>query len=986
VINSPTLPILAAALLFWSAAVASTQNYPADSRNEESEPVDEEVEAAEETEPDAPERLHGQGAFQVYDKFIRGNIDTSSVEVHMEHSGNVLFHIRCRRLEAIDPGALARILKTGAMGVPIPSTVVEKSADPFSKIQVEAGGLPESNRWMAIIRVKGGICHAVHGQREVDPSTGAQFFEGSISSSSVSMRQVFSNNRIILIDCEELPPGLTPTPLSAEELAALEKQLAPIEALAALDPKVGRPTRFSPTQSEKITHPAADSNQSAFNIFINRTANWAGGIFGESAYSDSALAASTKILDDWKGQILDESLDRSVTDSSRVDITMNQAANWQFLGASAQTGGQTPLAGTGLPELPPAEHILQRSLKNGGVFLREWTGELVDETIDGALMNQATAKIQLRDSANWLMAFSAAELLNDSLHQDAAFLSDWKGELIDEAVDGAVINGADASILLERTANWQLALTGSALLNDSLLAGSSLIGNWNGELIDESIDGEVRGNSSIQNRMIDTANWTTSLKGKEILCRSLQSAAGTNQPPALIANWNGELMDEILDGAIASGSNATISLKNSGNFHFGIKGETVLENALAGNATAIGHWEGELADEIIDGDIDNAVTSLELDGTGNWLFEVQAKQALDSALASTAAESPAHFLRRWEGELLDELLDGSSAHGSQARVTLRNSANFDFKIQAEEAFAKSFQGHAAFIREWEGELIDEIVDGTITDSSVDISLHQSANWNLSIQGKTLFDSAFQGSQNHLVEIWKGELLDEILDGDIASTQAPAQTKVRIVKNQSANWNLDIRASEAGFEEAFTAGAPNNSILGNWTGQLIDETLDGLVHGVPDLFLGSYESGNWELRLRLGQTKNLPPSFLRDHILGEWRGELVDELIDGESAADTPADDAILDSNISIENVRSGNWILDLESASRLDLDAGFLAHPFGDKWSGILVGDIIHGSVRNSKIRIRDFQCGNFILRAECDTLVLAEAEKTAPAGQTPAK
>lgn len=307
-------------------------------------------------------------------------------------------------------------------------------------------------------------------------------------------------------------------------------------------------------------------------------------------------------------------------------------------------------------------------------------------------------------------------------------------------------------------------------------------------------------------------------------------------------------------------------------------------------------------------------------------------------------------------------------------MDLLNSANFDFKIQAEEAFANSFQGNAAFIREWEGELIDEILDGNATDSSVEIRIKQTANWNLSIQGGNLFKSAFHGSRNHILELWNGELLDEILDGDISSTRFPAQTQTRIIKNQSANWSLEVGATEAGFEDGFDDSATHNSILGSWNGQLIDETLDGFVRNVPDLFLGSTDSGNWQLRLRLGQAKNLPTNFLRDHILGEWRGELVDELIDGESTADSPADDAILGSNITIENTRTGNWILELESASRMELDSGFFTHPFAEKWSGVLVGDLIHGSIRNSKIRIKESLCANFILLAKCDTLTLKEA------------
>lgn len=374
-INRLIHPALAAAFLFGITEPAKAQNHPSASSIIASEPEDEE-EATEEVEPDTPERQRGSEGFQVYDKFIRGNIDTSSVEVGMEQSGNVLFHIRCRRLEAIDPTALIRILENGAKGVPIPPVISEKSADPFSKINIEDGGVPDTNRWMGIVRLNGTICIAVNGQREATSSTIGQFFEGSISSSSVSVRQAFSNNRIVLIDCEELAPGQSTIPPKPEELAILEKQLAAFKVVAELNPKVERPSRHSPAPPEIIPPRAGYSKQSIFQLFINRTANWTGGVFGESAYSDNARVAGSKILDDWNGQILDESLDRSVTDNSSVNIIVSRAVNWQFLGASVQVNNQEGFHGTRIPELPPAEHILMHSLTNGGAFLRNWSGEL----------------------------------------------------------------------------------------------------------------------------------------------------------------------------------------------------------------------------------------------------------------------------------------------------------------------------------------------------------------------------------------------------------------------------------------------------------------------------------------------------------------------------------------------------------------------------------------------------------------------------------
>lgn len=934
-----------------------------------------EEEAPDEPEkPEPPEREHTRSRFQLYDKLIHGNVSASSVEIDREYSGNVLFHIQCRRLEAIDPGGLIELLQAGAKGEPMPPLVDPNAADASSTISLKSDEGPGSNAWAVLIRVDGKIRHASSGPREVDSTAEAQFFQGRFSNSTVNVRQVFSNNRIVLIDCEELAPGVVlDSPPTPEEIRGIEEKLAAISSLGGLTAQVKRPARVPEIQGEKIEAARADSDQSVFHLFLSRTANWSGGFFAESAWAATALGPDTHILEDWEGQLLDESFDRNVSEGTRVDVFMNHAANWQYLLSAANTPALLAPKAFSVPDLQPAGHALEGSLKKGGAFLRHWSGELLDETIDGALLDSASAKIHFRDTANWLLAFSAKELLNGSLENGSALLADWKGELIDEAVDGAVRSGAKCSILLERTANWRLVLSGEELLNGSLLSGSSLLTDWNGELIDESVDGGLQGNSSLTNRMIDSANWQMHLLGKKILNESLHGpSASANATTSLITNWNGELVDELLDGDMADGGNATVALKNTANFDLTIDGEIVLEKAMLGNACGFHHWEGELADEVIDGNIDHSTLALDLSGVGNWRLQVRAKHALASALAGgPAAEAPAAFIRRWEGELLDELLDGNSSHGAQTRVALHNSGNFDFHIQAEESFSESFQGNAALISVWEGELIDEIIDGHTTDSSTELTIEQSANWNLKVQGKHAFAGAFENPGNHLVGIWRGELMDELLDGNLASSGAPSPTKVSIVKKQSANWLLEILATEAGFEKAFPSGPNGNSLLGSWSGQLVDETLDGRIHDVPDLFLGSYDSGNWELRLQLGQTQDLPSHFLRDHILGEWHGELIDELIDGESATDAPADDGIVNSTATIENVRTGNWILSLQSASRLDLGAGFLAHPFGKKWTGTLIGDMIFGSIQNSKIRMRDSHCGNFIIRAGCDTLGL---------------
>ena len=965
----------------WAAGETETPE-AAEATEEELEHAEEEI-PDEPEKPEPPEREHTRSRFQLYDKLIHGNVSASSVEIDQEYSGNVLFQIKCHRLEATNLTELSKLLEAGAKGEPMPPLLDPKAADSSSTLALKNDEGPGSNRWMAIIRVGGKIRYASDGTREVDSAAGPQFFGGRFSNSVVNARQDFSNNRIVLIDCEELAPGLefeqSPTP---EEIRLIELKLTAIETLGSLTAQVKRPARVPEKEGEKIEAAPANSDQSVFHLFLSRTANWAGGVFGESALETSALGPDTKILEDWDKQLLDESFDRSVSDGTQVDVFLNHVANWQYLISSATSPTLVAQSLFLPPDLLPAGHALEGSLKNGGVFLGHWIGELVDETIDGALLDRASAKIHFRDTANWLLAFSAEELLNNSLENGSALISDWKGELIDEAVDGAVSSGAKSSILLERTANWRLVLSGSQLLNESLISGSSLITDWSGELIDESIDGGLQGKSAVTNRMTDTANWQMHLKGKEILCRSLQGLSNSsNATTSLITNWNGELVDEILDGDIAEGGNATVALKNAANFDLAIDGEIVLEKALLGNACGFHHWEGELADEIIDGNIDHSSLTLDLSGVGNWRFLIRGKHALASALAGgPATEAPAAFIRRWEGELLDELLDGNSTNGAQTRMALRNTGNFDLHIQAEESFAEAFQGNAALISDWEGELIDEIIDGDTIDSSTELTIEQSANWNLRVQGKHAFAGAFRNPGNHLVGIWRGELMDELLDGNIASTGTQSPAKVSIVKKQSANWHLEILATEAGFEEAFPAGVDGNSLLGSWAGQLVDETLDGRIHDVPDLFLGSYDSGNWELRLQLGETQDLPSHLLRDHILGEWHGELIDELIDGESAADTPADDGIVNSSATIENVRSGNWILALQTTGRLDLDADFLAHPFGKKWTGTLIGDMIFGSIQNSKIQMKDSYCGNFIIRAECGTLAIAEPKNHEPA------
>ncbi len=945
---------------------------------EEAQPAEEEI-PDEPEKPEPPEREHTRSRFQLYDKLIHGNVSASSVEIDQEYSGNVLLQIKCHRLEAPNTAELFKLLEDGAKGEAMPPLVNPNAADASSSLSLKSDEAPGSNSWAVIIRVDRKISHASSGSRKVDSTAEDQFFQGRFANSTVNVRQVFSNNRIVLIDCEELAPGLvldhSPTP---EEIRGIEEKLTAIASLGGLTAQVKRPVRVPENHGEKIEAARVDSDQSVFHLFLSRTANWSGGFFAESAWAATALGPDTQMLEDWKGQLLDESFDRNVSEGTQVNVFMNHAANWQYLLSSANTPALLAPKAFSIPDLQPAEHALEGSLKNGGAFLHHWTGELLDETIDGALLDGASANIHFRDTGNWLLAFSSKELLNGSLENGSALLADWKGELIDEAVDGAVRSGAKSSILLERTANWRLVLSGEELLNRSLLSGSSLITDWNGELIDESVDGGLQGNSTLTNRMIDSANWQMHLLGKEILNESLHGpAASANATTSLVTNWNGELVDELLDGDMADGANATVALKNTANFDLTIDGEIVLEKALLGNACGFHHWEGELADEIIDGNIEHSTLALDLSGVGNWRLELHAKHALASALAGgPAAAPPAAFIRRWEGEFLDELLDGNTSHGSQTQVTLHNSGNFDFHIQAEESFAESFQGNAALISDWEGELIDEIIDGDTTDSSTKLTIEQSANWNLKVQGKHAFTGAFQNPGNHLVGIWRGELMDELLDGNLASTGAPSPAKASIVKKQSANWLLEILATEAGFEKAFPSGPNRNSLLGSWAGQLVDETLDGRIHDAPDLFLGSYDSGNWELRLQLGHTQDLPSNFLRDHILGEWHGELIDELIDGESAADTPADDGIVNSNATIENVRTGNWILSLQSGSRLDLGADFLAHPFGEKWTGTLIGDMIFGSIQNSKIRIRDSHCGNFIIRAECDTLDLVNSPK----------
>ncbi|MCR8842539.1 hypothetical protein NQ117_02485 [Paenibacillus sp. SC116] len=316
----------------------------------------------------------------------------------------------------------------------------------------------------------------------------------------------------------------------------------------------------------------------------------------------------------------------------------------------------------------------------------------------------------------------------------------YKGQFINEMIDGRVISNSDINLTVEKSSN----------------VSSKSITIIDGELIDELIDAEDIKSSAIQVKFVDTGNVNAltkvEIKDGELIDEmidmenlftstinvSLSKTSNVTSP--ILSVYEGELIDETLDGEGYYNSNIQINFIDSSNFY----GKQLFIE------------EGELVDEVIDCEISNASTiKINLNNTSNINTEqlkITAGELIDETVdieddftntimditLTSSAKAYGNKLEIIAGELVDEILDAANGIGSSINVFIKDTGNFEKRgSQLSEVLIT------------DGELMDEILDvsESISMTSGAITIESTGN-----------------VTSDVVILTNSQLLDEIVDG------------------------------------------------------------------------------------------------------------------------------------------------------------------------------------------------------------------------------
>ncbi|MFD0587267.1 hypothetical protein ACFQZE_04600 [Paenibacillus sp. GCM10027627] len=357
-------------------------------------------------------------------------------------------------------------------------------------------------------------------------------------------------------------------------------------------------------------------------------------------------------------------------------------------------------------------------------MLRIYKGQLINEIVDGRVISNSKINITFNKSCN---VSSISTTIID-------------GELIDEAIDSEDIKTSKIEVKFVESANVNTLTT---------------LKVEDGELIDESIDSEDIESSEIEVEFVDTGNVNTltkvSVDDGELIDEmldmenlsastidvSILRTANVNSPVLTI--YEGELVDEILDGEGYYTSTVRIDFNASSNFY---GKQLVIE-------------EGELIDEAMDSEISkSSIIKISLNNTGNVdseLLKITEGELIDETVdieddfthtimdltITSSAKVTGKKLEIIGGELVDEVVDAANGIGSSVNIVINDTGNF----------SKKGAGLSEVLIT-DGELMDEILD--VSDS---ISL---SNGSIRIEstGNIMTDRAI---------LKDAQLMDEIVD-------------------------------------------------------------------------------------------------------------------------------------------------------------------------------------------------------------------------------
>lgn len=331
-------------------------------------------------------------------------------------------------------------------------------------------------------------------------------------------------------------------------------------------------------------------------------------------------------------------------------------------------------------------NIKSKSGTNMGI-LRVYKGQLINEIIDGRVISNSKINLNIDKSSN--------------VSSESVTIID--GELIDELIDSEDIESSEIEVKFLDTGNVDALIKVeveegeiideildmeniyNSTINVDLLRTSNvtspILSVYEGELIDETLDGEGFYTTNIQINFNDSSNFY----GKQLFIEE------------------GELIDEVMDSEISNDSKIKINLNNTSN----IDGEELKIT------------EGELIDETIDIEDDFTKTVMELTMT-------------------SSAKVSGNKLEITGGELVDEIIDAANGIGSIINVYINDTGNFN---------KKGSQRSEVLITK--GELMDEILD---VSESISVSR---GNINIESTGNVTSDK---------VILTDSQLMDEIVDG------------------------------------------------------------------------------------------------------------------------------------------------------------------------------------------------------------------------------
>lgn len=301
------------------------------------------------------------------------------------------------------------------------------------------------------------------------------------------------------------------------------------------------------------------------------------------------------------------------------------------------------------------------------------------------------------------------------------------------------------------------------------------------------------------------------------------------------------------------------------------------------------------------------------------------------------------------GSLIESVINIPSDSGS----TTINAEEINVNI-TESANIKSKSGtNMGIVRIYKGQLINEIIDGgIISNSKIKLNVDQSCN--VSAESITIID---------------GELIDELIDSEdiessaievkfVDTANVNALTKVEVKDGELIDEILDmenlyISTIDVNFLRTSNVTSP---ILSVYEGELIDETLDGEGFYISDIQIDFNDSSNF---------------YGKQLIIEE--GELVDEVMDSEfSNASTIKINLNNTSNVDCDELKitEGELIdetVDIEddfTHTVLELTMTSSAEVSGNKLEiigGELVDEIVDAANGiGSSINVSIYDTGNF--------------------------